>query len=491
MSKQPLNRRGWLAGTRFVVLLAIGLLWALPATARDRPVVLVGIVDPPQIDSETGLFVGDVERLHDVLDKLRNDPAALGLASSSATIQLAEEAIYRLDPTKPEAGRVRLALGTEIQGGNQYTDDRDEDGNPGADGIPDAIDVDATGNKIFASQQTIIDGRGLSGERAVIEAGLENAIRNLTVWGARDPVPGGTNRPGAEIRLLLTDQDDVGSLEVDGVICEKGRRGIHVIGDNGAQLSLTARRSIFRDHADPVDFAWGVQVSSGNVSGIKFSATLRNNRIYNNRVGVFLASVGSRDGELILNSYHNVIEENNLGIQSLIRDFNSPQGSLRNRTKIHSIKDMIWNNGPAAGGVLAVGYQRDANGIEIRDNETELQFLGTRFVKLTASGAFDGLQNRRTMINQVTRRTDLRIVGVLLAAPDLTGPTSGMSVSLLLRRAISSLMPTDYDTDLQPIFINDNAPDVVDITVIGSQQRYLRTNAGVNELDESLFSRGR
>src|SRR5437867_847837 len=179
MSKQRLNGRGWLAGTRLIVLLAIGILWALPATARDRPVILIGTVDSPK-DPETGLFVGDVERLHDVLDKLWNDPAALGLASSSATIRLAEHAIYHLDPSKPEEGRVRLALGTELWGGNQYTDDRDEDGNPGPDGIPDAIDVDALGNTIFASQQTIIDGRGLTGERAVIEAGLENSIRNLT-----------------------------------------------------------------------------------------------------------------------------------------------------------------------------------------------------------------------------------------------------------------------------------------------------------------------
>ena len=119
MSKQLLNGCGWLAGTRLVVLLAIGILWALPATARDRPVILVGIVEPPQVDPETGLFVGDVERLHDVLDKLWNDPAALGLASSSATIRLAENAIYHLDPSKPEEGRVRLALGTEIRGGNQ------------------------------------------------------------------------------------------------------------------------------------------------------------------------------------------------------------------------------------------------------------------------------------------------------------------------------------------------------------------------------------
>jgi len=137
-----------------------------------------------------------------------------------------------------------------------------------------------------------------------------------------------------------------------------------------------------------------------------------------------------------------------------------------------------------------VGYQRDANDIKIRDNETALQFLGTRFVKLTASGTFDGLQNRRT-INEVTTRSDLRIAGVLLAAPGLTGPTSGMRVSLLLRRATSSLMPTDYDPAPQPISINDNAPDVVDITIIGSQKRYLSTNEGVNELDESLFSRRR
>src|SRR5262245_96958 len=120
----------------------------------------------------------------------------------------------------------------------------------------------------------------------------------------------------------------------------------------------------------------------------------------------------------------------------------------------------------------------------------QLQFMGTRFVKLTASGAFDGPQNRQTT-NQVTRRRDLRIVGAVLAAPGLTGPTSGMSVRLLLRQATSSLMPTDYDADPQPIVIEDNAPDVVDITVIGSQKAYLRTNEGVNELDESLFSRRR
>lgn len=168
----------------------------------------------------------------------------------------------------------------------------------------------------------------------------------------------------------------------------------------------------------------------------------------------------------------------------MIRDLSFPQGSLRNRTRIHSTEDMIWNN--STGGVNATGYQRDANGVEIRDNETELQFLGTRFVKLTASGAFDGLQNRRA-----NRRTDLRIVGAVLAAPGLTGPTSGMSVRLLLRRTTSSLMPTDYDPAPEPIVIEDNALDVVDITIIGSQKAYLRTNEGVNELDESLFSRGR
>jgi hypothetical protein len=52
-------------------------------------------------------------------------------------------------------------------------------------------------------------------------------------------------------------------------------------------------------------------------------------------------------------------------------------------------------------------------------------------------------------------------------------------------------MPTTYDAAPQPIFIDDNAPDVVDITVVGSQKAYMRTNEGVNELDESLFSRRR
>src|SRR5207249_10129798 len=112
-----------------------------------------------------------------------------------------------------------------------------------------------------------------------------------------------------------------------------------------------ARRSSFRDHADTVDFAWGLQLQPVNVSGARFSATLRNNRIYNNRIDIFLASLGIHDGEFILNSHHNVIEENNSGITSLIRDQSFPQGSLRNRTRIHSSKYMLWNN--RAGGVTA------------------------------------------------------------------------------------------------------------------------------------------
>ena len=72
----------------------------------------------------------------------------------------------------------------------------------------------------------------------------------------------------------------------------------------------------------------------------------------------------------------------------------------------------------------------------------------------------------------------------------LTGPPSGMSVRLLQRQTTSSLMPPTYDPTPQPIVIEDNAPDVVDITVIGSQQAYMKTNEGVNELDEGLFSPG-
>jgi hypothetical protein len=483
--KSPQAKRlatGFVCATSLVGLLALGMLWAFPATARHKPVIFIGLVEPPQVDAETGLFVGDVSRLHDVLEELRNNPAAMGLTSSAVTIQLAEHAIYRLDPSQPEEGRVQLAARTGRAGGNRYTDDRDAYGNPGADGIPDAIGIDTLGNQIFARRQTIIDGRGLTGGRAVVEAGLDNFICNLTVWGTRDPVPGGDNVPNAEIRLLLTDQDNVGSLDVDGVICEKGRRGIQVRGDNSAQMYLTVRRSILRDHADPLDVAWGLQLQPENISGVRFSATLRDNRINNNGIGIFLAILGTHDAKITINSYHNVIEANGTGISSLPRDVNLPEGILRTRITIRSVKDMIWNNGPPGGGVLARGYLRDLSGVEIRDIETRLQFLGTRFVKLTASGAFDGPQNRTA-----TTRRDLRIVGAVLAAPDLTGPTSDISVSLLQRHTQSSLMPTTYDAAPQPISINDNAPDVVDITILGCRAAYERTNAGVNVPDASLF----
>jgi hypothetical protein len=247
-------------------------------------------------------------------------------------------------------------------------------------------------------------------------------------------------------------------------------------------MYLTVRRSILRDHADPVDFAWGLQLVPANISGVRFSATLQNSRIYNNRIGIFLGILGSHDAEFTVHSYHNVIEANGTGISSLPGDANFPDGIRRTRITIRSVKDMLWNNGPPGGGVLARGYQRDLSGAEIRDIATRLQFLGTRFVKLTASGAFDGPQNRTA-----TTRRDLRIVGAVLAAPALTGPTSDISVRLLQRHTQSSLMPTTYDAAPRPISINDNAPDVVDITILGCRTAYERTNEGVNVPDASLF----
>jgi hypothetical protein len=69
----------------------------------------------------------------------------------------------------------------------------------------------------------------------------------------------------------------------------------------------------------------------------------------------------------------------------------------------------------------------------------------------------------------------------------LSGPASGNRVNVLIRKTMSSLMPTGYDLTPETIFIDDNAPDQVEIALTGSPNAFERTNTGFNLLEESLF----
>jgi hypothetical protein len=187
------------------------------------------------------------------------------------------------------------------------------------------------------------------------------------------------------------------------------------------------------------------------------------------------------DGEIGVSLHHNVFEENTeFGVLVLTRDFNVAQGHVRNRMRIHSTNDMIWNNSGFGG--LTKAYLRDSSTVPIFDNETDLQLVGTTFVKLTPAGAFDGPQNRTG-----NKRRDLTITGAFLGTAGAAGSTGGMSLRLLQRQTTTSLTPTSHDPAPAPFVIRE-APGVTDITVVGGHTAYDRTNSGENEFDAGLFS---
>jgi hypothetical protein len=460
------GRRASIPLAAFVV--AIGLSGVVRVAAEneddDAPVVRVGIVTDSSgagvVDPATGLFVGDVGQLYDALDALANNPGALGLSSSRATIQLAPSAIYRLDSTKGDLGRLRLPFGTGIRGGNSYAE---------SDGVPVAIGVDASGDRIFATDETVIEGSALTGPRAVLEVGLDNAIRNVTVHGGE--------LANAEIVASLRPPSGPANVEVTGCILEKGRRGIQVGGGGiypgDGTVNLLVERNIIRHHGVPsAVFAWGIQIVPGSSTGARYLAEIRNNLFYDNKIGLFLPSLGEQDGETVVLSSQNVYEQNRFdagqpfpdkfaaGIFIFVRDFGNPAGSHRNLIQLFSSGDAIWNNS-GYGGLEITGVQRDSSGSEIMDNEIDVQLVGTRFVKL-ADGALDGPQNEDAVAG---KRRDVVIVGEVGAG---TGTTSGNKVNVQIVGATSSLLPTSYDPDPEPFLVNDNAPAEVALTVSGS-----------------------
>jgi hypothetical protein len=208
------------------------------------------------------------------------------------------------------------------------------------------------------------------------------------------------------------------------------------------------------------------------------------NRFYGNKIDLFLASLGgTQDSTTSVVSQSNIYEESVLahdpvsggyvfsaGIFILIRDGGNQSGSHRNQSHLISSDDAIWNN-EGWGGVYAE-IRRDSNDVEIKDNEIDLELVGTRFVKLNDDGTFDGLQNREARTDPAQRR-DLAILGLNDSGSNLpwpqpevfAGPTIDNKIKVKVKDATTSLMPTDYDKKPRPFAVFDNAPDQVQVEV--------------------------
>jgi len=130
-------------------------------------------------------------------------------------------------------------------------------------------------------------------------------------------------------------------------------------------------------------------------------------------------------------------------------------------------------NNVGNGGVLALFQAPSGNAL--KEGDINLSFVGTGFVKLTAAGGLDGNQNRTSL----GKRADVNVI-------DLFNSTSSPNISdnrltILLRQTFTSSAPTSTDSNPKPFVIMDRAdvtPDQVNISVIGNEVSFSRTNSG-------------
>jgi len=211
------------------------------------------------------------------------------------------------------------------------------------------------------------------------------------------------------------------------------------------------------------------------------TAQVRNNRFYNNRIGLFIVQIGTDDSENTVVSQSNIYDSQietpggtpgiGTGIFSLINS--NPAATHRSRNKLSSNSDTIVNN-VGNGGVAAFFSPPSGNALE--ESEINLSFIGTAFVKLNAAGGLDGNQNRTS----TGKRADINLVDFFSPArPNI----SGNRITILLRQTSTSSAPTATDPSPKPFVITDRpdvTPNQVDIRVIGNEVSFSRTNSGFN-----------
>jgi hypothetical protein len=271
------------------------VLWFTAAALHAQPVLILPRADSPASPGQ---------QLQDAV----NDPANAG-----TEIDL-RPGTYLLDPSKPNGGRLVLQQGMTIRGANRYVDC---DG----DGVWDAVAACSPGPidpDVFALEgsETLIDGTHItaqaSGNAAVVRMGDENTVSGVTIRAPRSPTVGGSIDVNVQRAGVI-------SAVVRDSILEGGQRGVRC--NNGApavsglDASALVERNVIRDAqgapGTPVGF--GVQVQNGGATGSAWAVTLRSNRIYGSRFGLFVVANSSRLAETRILSFGNLIHDNELG----------------------------------------------------------------------------------------------------------------------------------------------------------------------------------
>ncbi len=398
--------------------------------------------------------VATVEELYAAV----NDPANAG-----AVIDLAPGS-YVLDPSRPNGGTLVLQPGMALVGHNEYVD---RDG----DGVWDPLGSDP---EIFAdpATETVIDG-GRLGENepsgGVIRTGRDNSVEKLTLKG----------NPEAPAVIKVIPERAAGGIAAKVTDCIIGgaRRGIQVFHGgpdfSGFRSSVTIEGNIIRHNR--AGFGFGIHIQQAFVAGAAWKAQLRNNRFYDNRVGLFVETASSQTSEITVLSTANVYERNAVGIVLIGgRDLRSSEGSNDNRTSFVSVGDAIWSNvGVDGGGILAVAGLRDGTATSGNDNnDVRLELLGTRFV--TGAGPQNG---------DGANRRDVLIFAALGNGVDPLIAGTGNTVEILVRHATSDGAQGAFS------FVDSDPPDPTQsntVNVLGSAVALERANDGVGPITRSL-----
>jgi hypothetical protein len=417
-----------------------------------------------------GLPATPGQQLQDVV----NDPANVDVR-----VRLAP-GTYQLDPSRPNGGRLVLQPGMEISGANRYID-------CDHDGVWDPIDACAGGafdpeSFTAGDSATLIDGTLIVaalpapvGSAAVVRVGRENALSRLTIRAPR------RNTVAGSVDVNLTSTTAGANAVLRDNVLEGGQRGVRA--NNGAPavsgITSTAilEGNIIRNmHPAPNGlFGFGIQIQNSGASDSVWEVTLRNNRIYANRFGVFIVGNNSRRMNTRILSIGNIVHHNQLGIW-LTAGF-SPAGagagdfSSDNEIRFDSNTDRIEDNVTPAelltafmekgGGLVVLGAGRDsATAGACSGNRVRLQLLNTTF-----------RGNRR-----VNDARDMTVIGSLSSA--VAGPETGTGnvVDLLMRRTNSEGLAGAF-------LLDDSEPDDVtgtnQVTQVGSEVAFEHANSAV------------
>jgi hypothetical protein len=433
-----------------------------------RPAIaaLVLAIASGPAESQSIFTVNNVDALYQAV----NDPENLGAIVVVASGTYALTTKDGNGQNRVNGGRLVLQSGMALIGQNQYVDSN-HDGiwDPRDDNSDSIADTDPLRGLIFAvpTSETIIDSANLvSGGQGAIRVGRDNRVEKLTVRN--------TAGIGAAIDVNVLPSVAGMHAEIRECLLEDGQRGVRLqnIQLNGIDSSAVVERNISRRHTGAL-FGFGIQVQNGNSTDSSWDVVVRNNLLYANRFGLFVAGSASTAVDSRVVSMRNLYKLNQTGINLFAGVDSGNIGGNGNSIHLTSVDDEIVDNaevdtvGRLGAGVLAVaGIRNVAAATPSSGNELILQFIGTRWAR-----NFQG-----------STRRDLVVYGGAAVAGI---PGINNTARVLVRKNASNGDAGIFQfIDSQPVDLSGTNS----VTVIGSNIAFTHTNVGIDALPDWNFT---